>query len=180
EKEDQPEDKLKEIEAKLAEEKEKNKELEKLLAEEKENNNKIYDRYLRIHAEFDTYKKRIDREKDEFMKYAAEKSIKDLLPIIDNLELAIKSSKECEDFNSFSKGINLIHKQLTDFLAKEGVSLISAIGKKFDPTIHEAIMQKDSPDHENNTIIEEHQKGYILKDRLLRPACVTVSKNETK
>ncbi|MGA1867185.1 MAG: nucleotide exchange factor GrpE [bacterium] len=173
-------EKLKNLEGELAAEKKNNQELKEQLAAEKKNNKELYDRYLRMHAEFENYKKRREREKEDFIKYAIEKSLKDLLPIIDHLEMAIKSSKECEDFNSLSQGIDLIHKQLNDFLAKEGVSLVSALGEKFDPTVHEAIMQKGSTEHEDNTIIEEHQKGYILKDRLLRPARVTVAKRKNK
>ena len=154
--------------------------MEEELAKEQEKNKELYDKYLRIHAEFENFKKRKEKEKEDFCKYAVERQIKALLPVIDHFELAIQSSEESKDFKIFFEGINLIYKQLKDILAKEGVVHATSLGEKFDPIVHEAIMQKETKEHENNIIIEEHQKGYFLNERLIRPARVTVAKNTQK
>ena len=151
-------------------------ELTKELTVEKEKNKELYDRYLRSQAEFENFKKRMEREKCEYFKYALERLIKDLLPVFDHLELAIKSAKESRDFDSFSEGVQLIYKQLKDILAKEGLAYECSVGEKFDPCKHEAMMHIESGEHEPNVIIEEHKKGYFLNDRLIRPAMVTVAK----
>jgi molecular chaperone GrpE len=150
------------------------------LTAEKEKSKELYERYLRLQAEFENFKKRMEREKCEYFKYALERLIKDLLPVFDHFEMAIKSSEGSKDFDSFSKGIQLIYKQLKDILAKEGLAYECSVGEKFDPCKHEAMMHIESGTHEPNVIVEEHKKGYFLNDRLIRPAMVTVAKKPEK
>lgn len=132
------------------------------------------DRMLRIAADYDNYKKRAEKEKSEFMKYATERFIKDLLPTIDDLERAITSSNDPSGFEAFREGVQIIYKQLNNVLTKYNVTPIEAIGKKFDPNLHEAMMQMPSAKPEES-VIQEFQKGYILHDRIIRPSKVVVS-----
>lgn len=148
------------------------------LAAERQKNKSLHDKYIRLQAELENFKKRIERDKCEFYKYAIEKLIKDFLPVLDHLELAIKSAKESKDFDSFSEGVELIYKQLKEILEKEGLNYVCSEGTKFDPCKHEAVMHIESEHHGKNIIIKEHKKGYFLKDRLLRPAMVTVAKEQ--
>ena len=150
--------------------------LSRELVAEREKNKELYDKYLRLHAEFENFKKRMEREKCEYYKYALERLVKDLLPVFDHLELAIKSAEESKDFERFSEGIKLIHKQLKDTLEKEGLKYECAVGERFDPCKHEAMMHLETDAHEPNVVMEEHKKGYFLNDRLIRPAMVTVAK----
>ena len=150
--------------------------LSRELAAEREKNKELYDKHLRLHAEFENFKKRMEREKCEYYKYALERLVKDLLPVFDHLELAIKSAEESKDFERFSEGIKLIHKQLKDTLEKEGLTYECAVGERFDPCKHEAMMHLETDAHEPNMVMEEHKKGYFLNDRLIRPAMVTVAK----
>lgn len=134
------------------------------------------DQMLRIAAEFENYKKRVQREQTELMKYAGENIIKDLIPILDNFERAINSAKSNSSSDSLHQGIDLIYKQLTELLKQRGVSQIEAVGKKFDPNLHEAVLQVASNEYPENTVIAEFQKGYILNNRVVRPSIVSVSK----
>jgi molecular chaperone GrpE len=146
--------------------------IKQLEAEVKEN----YDRLLRASAEFDNYKKRSAREMESFRKFANESLIKDLLPIIDNLERAIISSTEHEDNdNRIAEGVDLTLKEILKTLSKYGVSTVEAMHEPFDPNFHEAVMREPSGEHPDNTVVRELQKGYMLHDRLLRPAMVAVS-----
>jgi molecular chaperone GrpE len=142
------------------------------------------DRMLRTAAEFENYKKRAEREKNEFMKYIATEFVMDLLPIMDNLERAINVADQKETENtsaggqgseSFREGIKLIYKQLQDVLTKRGVTPIEAVGKPFDPNIHEAVMQAPSDRYPENVVSEEFQKGYMLHDRVIKASMVSVS-----
>ena len=141
--------------------------------EEAKNN---YDRYVRQVAELDNFKKRSAREREEFVRYANESLVKDLLPVIDNLELAIAHASGGSDGNPLVEGVDLVLKGFLDTLAKHGVQPVAAVGMPFDPSQHEAIAQVESADHPPNTVMEQHQSGYLMRDRLLRPALVTVSK----
>ena len=135
------------------------------------------DRYLRICAEFENYKKRSAREMDKFKKFATESLIKKILPVVDNLERAVNSANDDEWANSdLTQGVALSIKDLEKVLGKHGVKPIEAIGKAFDPAFHEAVMMVEADDHPENTVINELQKGYLIHDRLLRPAKVVVSK----
>ena len=135
-----------------------------------------YDRFVRQVAELENFKKRTAREKEETVKYANESLIKDLLPILDNLERAVDYAKGGGDGKPLFEGIDMVFKGFMDVLNKHGVTQISAMGETFDPEKHEAIAQVESEKDKPNTVIEEHHKGYYLLDRLLRPSLVSVAK----
>ena len=146
---------------------------------QKGKNQEISDKYLRLQAEFENFRKRMEREKADFLKYSMENFFKELLPVIDNFELALESAKKASDLEGFSEGVKLIHKQLQDILQKEGLAHFSSVGEPFDPMKHQAVMQVESDTHSENTIVEELKKGYLLKERLLRPALVSVAKKKS-
>ncbi|MFH1316642.1 MAG: nucleotide exchange factor GrpE [Candidatus Woesearchaeota archaeon] len=126
----------------------------------------------RVQADFENYKKRTDEEKTNFCKHACEDLLMKILPIVDHFELALNHKDNKEEF---VKGIELIYSQLIDILEKEGLRPIKAIGEKFDPHIHEALMSEKS-EEEDNKIIEEFQKGYRLGDKIIRHSKVKVAK----
>jgi molecular chaperone GrpE len=137
-----------------------------------------YDRLLRITAEFENYKKRMEREMNDFRKFANESLIKDILPIVDNLEraLEIPYGNNENAFNGMLEGVQMTLKGLLETLEKFGVVPIDSLDKPFDPNFHQAVMQEESEGHPENTVSKELQKGYMMNDRLLRPAMVVVSK----
>lgn len=158
-----------------------NKEVEALKQklEEKENEATAnYDRYLRAVAEFDNYKKRALKDKADTIKYANEEIIKDILPFMDSLDRALE--QETGDVQTFREGIALIQEQLLCCLKKYGVERIDAAGQDFDPNFHEALMQMESDQHEDNKVVSEMEKGYLLNGRLVRPARVCVCKKTKK
>jgi molecular chaperone GrpE len=132
----------------------------------------LQDRLLRTAAEFDNYRKRMDRERRELAEYTAGEAIKDLLPIIDNLERALQASAQDDPLR---KGVELIHKQMLEILRRRGVTPIEALGADFDPNVHEAVTQEESAQHREGEVMEELQRGYKVGDRLLRPAMVKVA-----
>ncbi len=139
-----------------------------------------YDRVLRITAEFENYKKRAQREMQEFRKYANESLIKALLPVVDNLERAICSAREVDnqktDQACVVDGVEMIRKELLKVLDGFNVVPIEALGQPFDPSYHQAVMQEKVTDPPDNTVLQEFQKGYLMHERLLRPSMVVVSK----
>ena len=136
-----------------------------------------YDRLLRVSAEFDNYKKRTAREMQEVVKYANEKMAKELLTVVDNLERAIEAAgTECPEDDALVKGIHLTLGEVLKILERHKVNPVKALGEPFDPTYHQAMMQEEVDDHPPNTVVREMQKGYVMHDRLLRPAMVVVSK----
>lgn len=138
-----------------------------------------YDRFLRATAELENCKKRHQREIADFRKFANQSLIKDLLPIIDNLERAIQSTENNITENQcIVEGVELTHREIIKVLEGYGVEPVESIGKAFDPAYHEAVSQQPSDDHPDNTVLHELQKGYLLHDRLIRPAMVVVSKRE--
>jgi molecular chaperone GrpE len=145
-------------------------EVEKLRAER----DALIDRLARMQADFDNARKRAAKEQSDFRDYALADAIKTLIPVLDSFDRALKSSPEKSEFHS---GIELIHKQLQDALSKIGVQPVSAEGQQFDPRRHEAIEMVDTADAKDNSVLEELQRGYKLKDRLLRPAMVRVARN---
>jgi molecular chaperone GrpE len=136
-----------------------------------------YDRFLRQVAELDNVKKRSAREREEISRFANEALIKDLLPVVDNLERAVAHASGGGNGKPLVEGVEMILKGLLDVLAKHGVTQISAAGQSFDPSKHEAMAQVESESHEPNSVVEELHKGYTLRDRLLRPALVSVAKS---
>jgi molecular chaperone GrpE len=143
-------------------------ELKQLLAE-------ADDKYVRLYAEFENYKKIADRNKEELLKYANEEIITDILTVIDHLELALHHSSDNETSSSLAEGVNLTLKELKNVLEKYGLETIDAMGKPFDPVVHHAMSQIESEDTEENIIVKEFRKGYKLKERVLRAAMVGVS-----
>ncbi len=133
------------------------------------------DRFMRLAAEFENYKKRSEREKAEFLKRANESLLAELLPVLDNLERAVEAS-DGSDAQTMQKGVEMVLDQLRKGLAKFGLEEIEALGKPFDPQLHEAMMQQEDPDAEAGTVLSQYQKGYRFRDRLLRPAMVVVAK----
>ena len=136
----------------------------------------LYDRLLRVSAEFDNYKKRIAREMSEAVKYGNEKLAADILTVVDNLERAIESSSGASEAeNALIEGVSLTLNDVLKILERHHVTPVKALGEPFDPAVHQAMMQESSQDHPANTIVKELQKGYRIHDRLLRPAMVVVS-----
>ena len=146
--------------------------LESKMKEAKEN----YDRYLRQVAELENFRKRAGRERDDAIRFANEALVKDLLPVVDNLERAVAHSKDGGNGKPLVEGVEMVLKAFFDILAKHGVVPIAAVGRPFDPEKHEAMAQIESGTYEPNTVVEEYHKGYLLRDRLLRPALVSVAK----
>ena len=135
----------------------------------------LQDRLLRTAAEFDNYRKRVERDRREQAEALTANALSDLLPIIDDLERALKAPSG-GDVDAFRKGVELIHRQMTELLRKRGVKTIDAVGTDFDPRYHQAVVQESSPDHREGEVMEEFARGYMLGDRLLRAAMVKVAK----
>jgi molecular chaperone GrpE len=133
----------------------------------------LQDRLLRTAAEFDNYRKRMDRERRELADYTAGEVVSDLLPIVDNLERALQASAEDDPLR---KGVELIHRQMLDLLRKRGVKPIETLGTDFDPNFHQAVIHEESTEHREGEVMAELQRGYVVGDRLLRPAMVKVAK----
>ncbi len=150
--------------------------LEKSETSQKEKIKELTETLQRLQAEFENYKKRIDKEKGEFVKYSKHEVIAKILPILDSFKLAIKNAKNNPNF---LKGVELIFSQLYSTLESEGLRPIEALGKKFDPYKHEVLMQETS-DKEEDIVLEELQKGYMLNDKVLRHTKVKVSKKKEK
>ena len=134
------------------------------------------ERVLRTAADAENFKKRLQREKEEQTRYANETFMRDLLPVIDNLERALQHSETASNQEGLLEGLNMTLKGFVDTLERFGCTALEAIGKTFDPNFHEAVSQEESSELEPNTVVKELQKGYLLKERLLRPAMVIVSK----
>ncbi|GAA0135963.1 nucleotide exchange factor GrpE [Paenibacillus sp. YSY-4.3] len=148
-----------------------NKEVEALRAELEEQQQRM----LRAQADFDNFRRRTQKEKEELGKYASAKLITELLPVIDNFERAIASGEQGADISSYAKGVEMIFRQLEGVLGSEGLKAMETIGEPFNPEFHQAIMQVESDEYEEGIVVEEVQKGYMLKDKVLRPAMVKVS-----
>ncbi len=148
--------------------------LEKLKSE----NAGYLDRLARLQAEFDNFRKRSAREQQDYRDYALADALKQVLPILDSLDRALKTENaSAEDFRS---GIDLIDRQFHDVLAKLGVEPVNAVGQPFDPNLHQAVQMVDSEDVPDNHVLDEFQRGYRIKERLLRPAMVRVAQNSRK
>jgi molecular chaperone GrpE len=138
---------------------------------------RLQDRLVRLQAEFENYKKRMAREKAEFLKFATEGLLLDLLPILDNLERAIASARtETSGREAVVEGVDMIARLFRATLEKAGVKPMEAVGKPFDPSLHQAVVQVDSPGGPDQVVLEEIQKGYFLEGRVLRAAMVKVSR----
>lgn len=139
-----------------------------------------FDKLLRVHAEFENFKKRSVKDKETFLKFANEGLICELIDILDNFERAFDSANKMTDFKSLHQGVEMILKQVHQLLKKNGVEKIECLGKPFNPVQEEAIAHIETDKHPENTVIEEVRKGYLIEDRLIRPALVKVSKKAKK
>jgi molecular chaperone GrpE len=137
------------------------------------------ERWLRERADLENYKKRSERERADTLRFGNERLLKDLLPIVDNLERAVSHAQGGGNGQPLIEGVGLVLKSLLEVLERHGVTRIEAMGTPFDPAHHEAVAHVASSEHEPNAVMEEHQPGYRLKDRLLRPALVSVAKAKT-
>ncbi|WP_172249696.1 nucleotide exchange factor GrpE [Saccharibacillus deserti] len=132
-------------------------------------------RLARSQADFDNFRKRTIREKEELGKYASSKLISELVPVIDNFSRALDTTPEGENAESFVKGVKMIHRQFENVLQAEGLTAMETVGQPFNPEFHQAVMTVESDEVEEGIVVEELQKGYMLKDKVLRPAMVKVS-----
>ena len=149
-------------------------EIGQALAAKTEEARTFQEKYLRLAAEFENYKKLAQKQKQEYSQFANESLLKELLPVVDNLERALKCVQDGHAADGLIQGVELTLKQFRETLAKFGVKPIVSLGASFDPTCHQAVAQQESPAAEN-TVIEEYQKGYQLHDRILRAAMVVVA-----
>ena len=178
--EDGPQDKAKAPRKKEEKKSKKIKEWESLLKEKEEEAEKNYDQMLRAMAELENNKKRAAKEKSDLLKYGNEQLVREIIPVLDNLERATEHAKSPENYSELLEGIRMTIKQFHSVLDKFGVETIVSFEKKFDPEIHEAVMQIESENHEPGTVVTELQKGYLLNGRLIRAARVAVSKPTDK
>ena len=151
--------------------------IEKKLEESEAEAKVAHDRFLRVSAEFENYKKRAQREVNDFRKYANEAIFKELLTVVDNLERAVESSSDKCENGQLLEGVDLTLKEILKVFEKFSVKPIEALEHEFDPAVHQAVLQEASETHAENRVIREFQKGYTIHDRLLRPAMVVVSKS---
>ena len=135
----------------------------------------LSNRLLRAQADYENFRRRSREEKEAAAKYRAQSLVEQLLPVLDNFDRALMIKPESEEAKSLLQGMEMVHRQLQEALIKEGVEIIQTIGQKFDPHLHQAIMQVESDEYESNHVVEELQKGYKLKDRVVRPAMVKVN-----
>ena len=157
------------------------KEMEAKLKAAQEESKETYDRLLRVSAEFENHKKRSAREMDEFRKFANESLIKEMLSVVDNLERAINSSSNANQANpGLVEGVDIILKEILKIFEKFNVRPVESLKKHFDPSFHQAVMTEETDDYTEHTVISELQKGYMIHDRLLRPAMVVVSMPKLK
>jgi len=135
----------------------------------------LRDRLLRTTAEFDNFRKRVDRDRREMADRAAESLLLDLLPVVDDLERALAVEATGEGAEAYRRGVELIHKQLTELLARRGVKVLDALGADFDPRLHQAVASEQADGHRDGEVVAVLRTGYLLNDRLLRPAMVKVA-----
>lgn len=150
-------------------------ELEGEVAALKAQAQEAHERFLRARADLENARRRFEKEKQDALTLGALRLVERLLPVLDNFERALAAGKTTDNVDALVKGIEMIHRQLDQALRQEGLEPIEALGKPFDPNIHEAVMQAESSDHPPGTVIEELQKGYTFKGRLVRPTMVKVS-----
>lgn len=137
--------------------------------------NENEEKYLRLYAEFENYKRRIQKENETNKTYQSQRVLTDILPTIDNIERALQIEGDDESFKSLQKGVQMVHESLLRALKDNGLEEIESEGQAFDPNFHQAIVQDDNPDFKSGDITQELQKGYKLKDRVLRPSMVKVN-----
>lgn len=151
-------------------------ELTNTIAEKERRIKELEERLLYLQADFENFKKLKSKERQDLLRFGNEALIKELLPVIDNLERAIAHIDESDTYKAIREGIQLALNEFLKVLERAGVTRIDAIGKRFDPNLHEAFFQEERTDVEPGTVIAEHQKGYMLNGRLIRPSLVSISK----
>ncbi len=149
--------------------------LQKQLEEQKARAEDFYNRLARLQADYENFRRRTRLEKEELGKYASEQLVLKLLPVLDNFERALEA--EGDSLKDYKSGVEMIYRQFQDVLSLEGLEAIPAVGEPFDPVKHEAVFREESEKYPENTIIEELRRGYILKDKVIRPSMVKVSKS---
>jgi molecular chaperone GrpE len=164
------------LEEQLSELENRTAELETLNRELQDHKEKLEDRLLRMAAEFDNYKKRTTREFQQVVETANKDLILQLVDVLDNFQRALDSAKSAKDFDAFHRGVELIYNHLHEILTRQGLEPIEAVGQPFDPHLHEAVMQVDDDQHPPETIVDQMQPGYLLRDKLLRAPRVIVSR----
>jgi molecular chaperone GrpE len=155
-------------------------ELKNLLAQKTKEAQENYDRYLRLAAEVENIKKRQERETAELRQFANENLLKEFVPVLDNLERALEHGRQSEAPEALMEGLELVNQDFLKVLGRFGVTPINSVGERFDPAYHHAVMEEEAPEVEDQTVLKELQKGYMLQNRLLRPAMVVVSRNTEK
>ena len=155
-------------------------ELQNLMAEKTKEAQENYDRFLRLAAELENIKKRQEREVSELRQFANENLLKELLPVLDNLERALEHGRQSEAPEALVEGLDLVNQDFLKVLGRFGVTPINSVGERFDPAYHHAVMEEEAPEVEDQTVLKELQKGYLLQNRLLRPAMVVVSRSTEK
>lgn len=133
-------------------------------------------RFLRTAADFENYKRRTALEKEDLLKYSNAKIIGEILPVLDNFQMALKTTSDNKEVQNVVKGVDMIYRQLLQVLEQAGMTKIEAVGHAFDPNLHEAIMQVDDDSVPEDTVVEELRAGYMLKERVIRPTMVKVSR----
>ena len=133
------------------------------------------DRTVRLRADFENYKRRVQKDKEADYKYRAQSLLSDLLPVLDNLERALAVEATSEEAISLTKGVDMVYRSLVAAVEKEGLESVESEGKPFDPNLHHAVMQEKDESQDSGIVLQELQKGYKLKDRILRPAMVKVN-----
>jgi len=157
------------------------KDLEAKLKSKEQEAKETYDRLLRVSADFENYKKRSAREMEEFRKFSNQSLIKEMLSVVDNLELAVNSANGNKAIDKgLLQGLEMTHNEILKVFEKFNVKPIDTEGQPFDPTFHEAVMQEETDEFAKNTVINELQRGYLIHDRLLRPAMVVVARSKEK
>jgi len=162
-----------ELEAKVSE-------LEENLKSSQEKANENNDKYVRLYAEFDNFRKRLNREKEEHARYAHEQVVKDLLPVMDDLDRALTHAQSSSEVPALIQGVEMVKKHMSSALEKYGLKSFDSLGQPFDPHVHEAVAHQESADYPPDVVINEYRKGYTLHDKLVRPAMVAVSKGNEK
>lgn len=137
----------------------------------------LTNRLMRLQADFENYKRRVEKEKAAIVQYASSGLVEKILPVLDNFDRALSEENKSENKNEgFFDGVNMIRNQMIEALKSEGVEEIEAVGQPFDPNFHNAIQQVDSDEYDSGIVTEEYQKGYMLKDKVIRPSMVVVAK----
>lgn len=144
-------------------------------AQLKQEKDEAEQRLVRLQADYDNFRRRTQKERENDMKYRSQDLINELLPVLDNFERALQVEVNDDSAQNFVEGMNMVYRQLKDALTKEGVEEIPAQGEPFDPHMHQAVMQVEDENYDSNVVVEELQKGYKLKDRVIRPAMVKVN-----